>query len=148
MLNRCKWLFPAEAFEALIGLGAKGKVNGRVLFVGAERLFLEQNVQIVSIQPLISPLEKQGKTVILLGDEKEVIGVIAIGDRLRAETKDAIQKLKQIGIEQMVMLTGDNEGTAKAIARETGVDKYFARLLPDDKVKKVKELRRQSTGIP
>jgi len=138
---------PAEAFEALVGLGAKGRVKGKVLFVGATRLFLEQNVPVVSIQSLISSLEEQGKTVLLLGDEKEIFGVIAVGDRLRFESKEAIQKLKQIGIRQVVMLTGDNEGTASAIAKESGVDAYFARLLPDDKLQKVKELRQINGGI-
>jgi Cd2+/Zn2+-exporting ATPase len=138
---------PAEAFESLVGLGAKAKVEGKVLFVGSKRLFLEQHVSVVSIQSLISSLEEQGKTVLLLGDAKEIFGVIAVGDRLRFETSEAIQQLKQIGIGQVVMLTGDNEGTAKAIAKEAGVDACFARLLPDDKLQKVKELRKINGGI-
>ena len=137
----------AEGFEALVGLGARGHLNGREYFIGGMRLFLEQNIPIESVQPLISSLEEQGKTTILVGDEKETLGVIAIADRLRSETKEAIQKLKQIGIGQVVMLTGDNEGTAKGIAREAGVDQYFARLLPEDKVEKIKELRRKSGRI-
>lgn len=138
---------PAEAFEALVGLGAKGKVNGKDLFVGATRLFHEQYLQVASIQSLISSLEEQGKTVLLVGNEKEIFGVIAVGDHLRFESKEALQKLKQIGIGKAVMLTGDNEGTAKAIAIEAGVDTYFARLLPDDKVQKVKELRQVNGGV-
>jgi Cd2+/Zn2+-exporting ATPase len=137
----------AEAFEALVGLGVKGKVNGQELFIGGMRLFLERNIPVVAIQPQISSLEEQGKTTILVGDEKEILGVIAIADRLRSETKEAIQKLKEIGIGQVVMLTGDNEGTAKAIAREAGVDTYFARLLPDDKVEKIKTLRSKNGRI-
>lgn len=132
---------PAEEFEALVGLGAKGKVNGQEFFIGGMRFFLEQNVPIEEIQPQISFLEEQGKTTILLGKEKEVMGIIAIADQLRFEAREAIKKLKEIGIRRVVMLTGDNEGTAKAIAKEAGVDNYFARLLPDDKVKKIKELK-------
>jgi Cd2+/Zn2+-exporting ATPase len=131
---------PADAFEALVGLGAKSKVNGKEFFIGGVRLFLERNLPVESIA-LTSSLERQGKTTILLGNNREIIGVIAIADRLRSETKEAVQRLKQIGIKQVVMLTGDNEGTAKAIAKEAGVDQYFARLLPDDKVEKVKALR-------
>ena len=138
---------PAEAFEALVGLGAKGKVNGQELFIGGMRLFLERNIPLMAIQPQISSLEEQGKTTILLGNEKEVLAIIAIADQLRFEAKEAIKKLKEIGIRQVVMLTGDNEGTAKAIAREAGVDTFFARLLPDDKVEKIKQLRQKNGRI-
>jgi len=131
---------PAEAFEALVGLGAKGRMNGRELFIGGMRLFLERGIPFEAIQPQISSLEEQGKTTILIGNEKEVVGIIAIADQLRFEAKEAIKKLKEIGIKQVVMLTGDNEGTAKAIAKEAGIDSYFARLLPDNKVEKIKEL--------
>jgi Cd2+/Zn2+-exporting ATPase len=137
----------AEDFEALVGLGARGKVNGQELLIGGMRLFLERNMPVETIQPLLSSLEEQGKTTILLGDAGEIFGVIAIADRLRSETREAIQRLKEIGIGQIVMLTGDNEGTARAIAREAGVDQYFARLLPEDKVEKVKQLRLQNGRI-
>ncbi len=137
----------AEAFEALVGLGAKGKVNGQELFIGGVRLFLERNIPTEAIQPQISSLEEQGKTTILLGNGKEVLGIIAIADQLRFEAKEAIKKLREIGIRQVVMLTGDNEGTAKAVAREAGVDTFFARLLPDDKVEKIKQLRQKNGRI-
>ncbi len=138
---------PAEAFEALVGLGAKGRVNGQDFFIGGMRLFLERNISIEEIQPQVSSLEEQGKTTILLGNKKEVLAILAIADQLRFEAKEAIKKLKEIGIRQVVMLTGDNEGTAKAVAREAGVDAYFARLLPDDKVEKVKTLRSENGRI-
>ncbi len=138
---------PAETFEALVGLGAKGKVNGQEFFIGGMRLFLEKNIPVIEIQPQISSLEEQGKTTILLGNEKEVLAILAIADQIRFEAKEAIKKLKEIGIKQVVMLTGDNEGTAKAVAREVGVDTYFARLLPDDKVEKIKSLRQDNGRI-
>ncbi len=138
---------PAKEFEALVGLGARGKVNEEEFFIGGVRLFLERKVPVESIQPLLSSLEEQGKTTILIGDQGKILGVIAIADRLRLEAKEAIQKLKQIGVYKIVMLTGDNEGTAKAIAREAGIDQYFARLLPEDKVEKVKQLRLEGNRI-
>jgi Cd2+/Zn2+-exporting ATPase len=137
----------AEAFEALVGLGAKGRVNGQEFFIGGMRLFLERNIPVEAIQPQVSSLEEQGKTTILLGNKQEVLAILAIADKLRFEAKEAIKKLKEIGIGQVVMLTGDNEGTAKAIAREAGVDTYFARLLPDDKVEKIKQLREANGRI-
>lgn len=138
---------PPEAFEALIGLGAKGRVNGQEFFIGGMRLFHERNIPVEAIQSQISSLEKQGKTTILLGNEKEVFGIIAIADQLRFEAKEAVKKLKEIGIRQVAMLTGDNEGTAKAVAREVGVDTYFARLLPEDKVEKIKVLRSKNGRV-
>jgi Cd2+/Zn2+-exporting ATPase len=138
---------PADDFEALVGLGARGRVKGEELLIGGVRLFLERKMPVGSIQPLISSLEEQGKTTILLGDSRELFGVIAIADRLRSEAKEAIQKLKRIGVQRVVMLTGDNEGTAKAIAREAGIDQYYARLLPEDKVERVKQLRLEGNRI-
>lgn len=137
----------AEEFEALVGLGARGKVKGHEFFIGGMRLFLERKTPFESIQSLVSSLEEKGKTTILLGNHKEVLGVIAIADQLRSEAKEAIQKLKKMGIDRVIMLTGDNEGTAKAIAQEAGVDQYFARLLPDDKVEQVKQLRLEGSRI-
>ncbi len=138
---------PAEVFEAMVGLGARGKINGQEFFIGGTRLFLERNIPVGAILPQVSSLEEQGKTTVLLGNEKEVLGIISIADQLRFEAKKAIKKLKEIGIRQVVMLTGDSEGTAKAIAREAEVDTYFARLLPDDKVEKIKTLRSENGRI-
>ena len=138
---------PANDFEARVGLGAKGRVSGEELFIGGGRLFLGQKIPVESIQPAVSSLEEQGKTTILIGDKEKILGVIAIADRLRSEAKEAVQKLKQMGIGQVIMLTGDNEGTARAIAREAGIDQYLARLLPGDKVERVKQLRSQGNRI-
>ncbi len=131
----------AQDFEVLVGLGAKGTVNGEAYFIGGIRLFAEQNIINESLHSLVFSLEEQGKTTTLVGNRREILGIIAVADQLRTEAKMAIQKLKKIGIKKVVMLTGDNEGTAKAIAAAAGVDSYFARLLPEDKVEKVKQLR-------
>lgn len=133
---------PASDFEALIGLGARGIVNGKMCFIGGERLFGERNMPLQSIQAIVWGLESQGKTTVVLGADEETLGVIAIADRLRPEARDVVRKLKQAGIKQVVMLTGDNEGTAQAIAKEAGMDAYFSRLLPEDKVEKIRQLRR------
>jgi Cd2+/Zn2+-exporting ATPase len=78
--------------------------------------------------------------VVLLGDEKSVLGLIAIADTVRAEAAEAVEALKGLGL-QVVMLTGDNEGTARAIATQAGVDEHLAQLLPEGKVEAVKSLR-------
>ncbi|MBM3301202.1 MAG: HAD-IC family P-type ATPase, partial [Deltaproteobacteria bacterium] len=137
----------AEEFDALVGLGARGKIRGEEFLVGGMRLFLERNMSVEPIRALVASLEEQGKTAVLLGTRRGILGVVAVSDRLRSETKGAIRRLKEIGISQAVMLTGDNEGTAQAIAREAGLDRYFARLLPEDKVERVKQLRLEAGRI-
>jgi Cd2+/Zn2+-exporting ATPase len=139
--------FPALEFEALIGLGARGTVNGKEYFIGGERLFAERNVPLQPVQSILSTLESQGKTIVVLGTHEEILGVIAIADRLRPEAREVVQRLKQTGIKQVVMLTGDNEGTARAIAEEAGVDAYFARLMPEDKVDKIRELKKKNGRV-
>lgn len=87
-----------------------------------------------------SCLEREGKTVLLLGDEKNLLAILAVADRLRTEAEDAVKTLKDMGM-SVIMLTGDNESTAKTIAEQSGVDEFLAQLLPNDKVKAVKELK-------
>ena len=88
----------------------------------------------------IPALQSEGKTVVLVGTEETILGVIAIADEVRPEAVRTIERLHDRGIEQIVMLTGDNKGTAKAIAEQVGVDDYRAELLPDEKVESIKGL--------
>ena len=130
-----------DVFESLPGMGAKAKTGACEYYIGNKRLFSQYTIPVDKIQAQISELEKQGKTVVLLGIREEPIGIIAVADRVKAEAKSIIQMLKHLGIERIIMLTGDNEGTAAEIARETDIDEYYARLLPEDKVETVKKLK-------
>lgn len=130
-----------NSFESLTGMGAKAKIDNYEYLIGSKRLFLEHSIPLDKVRVLISELEKQGKTVVLLGSREEFLGVIAVADKVRADAKNVIQTLKYMGIERVVMLTGDNEGTAEAVARETNIGEYYARLLPEDKVETVKKLK-------
>ena len=134
-------LHTVDAFESLPGMGIKAKIGTSEYFIGNKRLFSEYSIPIDKIQVQITELEKKGKTVVLLGTREEPLGIIAVADRIRAEAKSVIQMLKHMGIARIIMLTGDNEGTADAIARETNIDEYYARLLPEDKVGTVKKLK-------
>ncbi|EMA21277.1 heavy metal translocating P-type ATPase [Haloarcula marismortui] len=89
----------------------------------------------------LAALEREGKTVIIVGTDSELLGAIAIADEVRPASKQAVERLQALGIERVVMLTGDNEGTARAIADTVGVDEYRAELLPDEKVDAVEELQ-------
>ncbi len=132
-----------DAFESLPGMGAKAKIAACEYFIGNKRLFLQFSIPITNANVQISGLEKQGKTVVLLGSKEVLLGIIAVADRVRGNAKKVIQTLKHLGIEEIIMLTGDNEGTAAEITRETNIDEYYARLLPEDKVETVKRLKKK-----
>ncbi len=134
-------LMTPEDFEAITGLGVRSRINGRLYLVGSRRFFMEKGISLNQAQNgEASRLEKEGKTVLLLGDEKNLLGILAVADRLRTEAEDAVKTLKNMGI-SVILLTGDNESTARAISGQSGVDEFLAQLLPDDKVKAVKELK-------
>ena len=130
-----------EMFESITGMGARAIIGTSEYFIGNKRLFSQCSIPLNGDSLQISELESQGKTVVLLGTKKGVMGIIAVADRVRIDAKNVIQMLKHVGIEQVIMLTGDNEKTADAIARETGINEYHARLLPKDKVETVKKLK-------
>lgn len=134
-------LVKIEDFESITGLGARAKVDGQVYRIGSRELFRDfANLNGNEIEVLVE-LENQGKTTILLGNEKELLGAVAVADELRPHIKETIAQLKAEGIKRVVMLTGDNERTARAIAAQAGVDEYLAELLPDDKVDAIRQLK-------
>jgi len=131
----------AGEFESMTGLGARAKVNGNLYYIGSRRLFQNLSVPLAEAEKELSRLENEGKTAVLVGSEKEVLGVVAVADQLRSEAVEAVKGLKKAGVKHIVMLTGDNEGTARAIAQQVDVDEYRAQLLPDDKVEAVNQFK-------
>lgn len=129
-----------SAFEAIPGKGAKATVNGKKYQIGNSRLFTEQAIDVEPVEHEVSRLQNEGKTVMMLGDDKRILGLIAVADILRENSGQAISKLKKAGIKKVIMLTGDNESTARAIAIKSGVDDFRADLLPEDKVDAIKGL--------
>lgn len=129
-----------SAFEAIPGKGAKATVNGNMYQIGNSRLFTEQAIDIERVEDEVSRLQNEGKTVMMLGDDKRILGLIAVADMLRENSGQAVSKLKRAGIKKVVMLTGDNENTSQAIATKAGVDDFRADLLPEDKVDAIKSL--------
>ncbi len=134
---------PAEDFQALTGAGATGRVQGKHYFIGSPALFAERQVDLSDAAARIEALQAAGNTVVVIGTEREALGLIAIADPLRPEAADAIAGLKRAGIHKVIMLTGDNPRTAQAIAAQAGIDEVFAELKPEDKTRKVQELDRQ-----
>lgn len=129
-----------EDFSALVGNGAQARVDGRLLFVGSPRLFQQRGIRTDELETKIADLQSHGQTVVLLGDERDVYGLIGLADPVRPEAPMVIRQLRRLGIGPVVMFTGDNERTARAIAREVGVDDVRAELLPEEKVAAVKDV--------
>ncbi|GAB4577287.1 MAG: cation-translocating P-type ATPase [Anaerolineales bacterium] len=128
-------------FRSLTGAGASARLDGRMIYVGSPELFHSKlGVSLERAWEDINQLQSQGKTVVVLGDEAAPWGLIAIRDNIRPNARKAIDALHAAGAEKVVMLTGDNERTAQAIARELGIDEIYADLKPEDKVTKVREL--------
>ncbi|NMO75690.1 heavy metal translocating P-type ATPase [Niallia alba] len=130
-----------ENFQSITGKGVKADIDGTTYYVGSPNLFEELYSIEKNIKQQITNMQEQGKTVMVLGTSKEIMSLIAVADEVRESSKEAIRKLHQIGIEKTVMLTGDNEGTAKAIGKEVGVMEIQAELLPEDKLVYIKQLR-------
>jgi Cd2+/Zn2+-exporting ATPase len=133
-------LMPVEGFKALPGRGVAGRIEGEAWFVGSRRLFEELSIDVP--EELAEGLENEGKTVVFVGGERRIIGLIAVTDRIRDATLTAIRALKERRL-KTVMITGDNNRTARAIADKIGIDEYYSELLPEDKVRIVEELSRE-----
>ena len=137
-----KETFPVEDFRSIPGKGAEGKVNGRLVMAVSPGYLQERNVTVTDVR--IERLLAQGKTVVYALVDGEIGGAIALADTVRTESAVAIAQLKAMGIRCM-MITGDNPQVAAAVARETGLDEYFAEVLPEQKARKVREV--QSRGV-
>lgn len=130
----------AELFEALSGKGAKARIAAETYYIGNLRLFQELGAEMKTLAKNLNELQKHGKTAMILGTSQSIMGIIAVTDAVRAESKKAIAELHKSGIKKVVMLTGDNQDTARTIAAELGVDEFEANLLPQNKVEAIKRL--------
>ncbi|MGE0406768.1 MAG: heavy metal translocating P-type ATPase, partial [Candidatus Korobacteraceae bacterium] len=137
----------AIGFEAIVGRGAQARVNGNLLYVGSERLVHELGICTPQSEALQHNFESQGKTALILASEAGPLGVIAVADAVRPEAREAIGQLKSIGVRKLLMLTGDNELTARSIAMQTGISEHYAGLLPHEKVAIVRKLEEQGHKI-
>ncbi len=137
----------AENYQARSGRGAEGFVDGHAYFVGNHRFTHELGICSEEVENRLAAIEEKGQSVVVVGHRPhddckgEVLGIIAIGDTLRPNAKDAIAALHASGVEEVVMLSGDNQRTADFIARQVGIDQARGDLLPDQKVEAVKVLR-------
>ena len=137
----------AEGFNAITGKGVEGRVNGKKVSLGNLGMMEDAQANIPeALKEEAGSFQRQGKTVSYLAIDRETVGYVVIGDRIKASSAEAIKTLKQKGI-AVIMLTGDNQETAAAVAREVGLSNFKAGVLPQDKLKEVESLQAQGRKV-
>ncbi|MRR55134.1 MAG: heavy metal translocating P-type ATPase [Deltaproteobacteria bacterium] len=127
-----------EAFEALAGRGVRGVIDGKTYYLGNHRMVHEQGVCSADLEAQLDLLERQGKTVVLLNDGKQVLALFAVADTLKDTSRLAIEDLHRLGV-KTVMLSGDNLYTAQSIAAQVGIDQVRGNQLPEDKLQAIEQ---------
>ncbi|GKU30411.1 heavy metal translocating P-type ATPase [Clostridium folliculivorans] len=137
-------IIPPEESEITLGQGIKAKTSSSTIFIGNRKLMEENDIIInIDMESYIKDEEANGQTAVLVADSEKLIGVISIADTIRKDAVELIKKLKAQGVKKVVMLTGDNNLAAEAIAKKIGLDDYYAELLPEDKVSILKKLQHE-----
>jgi Zn2+/Cd2+-exporting ATPase len=137
-----------EDFRSITGKGVMAIVGGEQYYIGSPKLFDElPTVVTETVRERIRTLQGQGKTVMVLGTEQEVLALIAVADAVRNSSKAVIEELHAMGVQKTMMLTGDNLATAEAIGKQVGVAEVKAELLPQDKLATIKELRKMYPSV-
>ncbi|CYU05930.1 copper-transporting ATPase [Streptococcus suis] len=139
-------LLPATDFQALSGRGLSVIIAEQTIYLGNERLMREQGIDVSKGRAVAEAFAQQAKTPVFLASQQEVLAVIAIADKIKETSRQAVQALQTMELE-VVMLTGDNEKTAKAIAKEVGIEQVISQVLPDDKANQVKFLQEQGKTV-
>jgi Cu+-exporting ATPase len=139
-------LLEPKSFKASRGLGMSATVDGRQVLAGKPGWFLETGFDLGSLEQKISSLQNQGKTVTVIAADNKIIGLIGVADRVKPESKDAIESLHRQNI-KVVMITGDNSRTAQAIASEVSIDEVVAEVRPEDKSSRIKELQEKGKKV-
>lgn len=129
-------------FIAVPGKGVKAKINEQKIVIGTIGMTLKEEIDVSAVKDMISRLQNEGKTVSLISTEKKLIGIIAFSDTLKPTAKIMVERLYRKNIE-VIMLTGDNAQTASAVAKEIGIKKILANLLPSDKVEAISNLQKE-----
>ena len=139
-------LLPLERFQALPGLGIEARIDGKAVFLGNEKLMGDRNIGLGSLLAASATMAAAGKTPMFVAVDQAAAGVIAVADVPKESSARAIAELRGMGLE-VVMITGDNEKTAQAIARQVGVDRVFAGVLPHQKAEAVKRIQAEGRKV-
>lgn len=136
----------AEEFAAIPGHGVEARHNGTAILLGNRRLMSQRQVALGGLLAQAERLEYEGKTAMFVAADEKAIGVVAVADTLKASSAQAVEELHRLGLE-VAMITGDNERTAQAIARQVGIDRVLAEVLPQDKAAEVRKLQEQGRRV-
>jgi Cd2+/Zn2+-exporting ATPase len=137
----------AENFRALKGRGAEASIEGRPFWVGSHRLLHEKGVEESETHARAQRMEDAGHSVVVVGSDRHVCGLISVADSIRPEASDLVRQLRAAGVRYVAMLTGDNQGTADAVGLAVGVDEVRAELLPEDKMLAIQEIERNHGAV-
>jgi Cu2+-exporting ATPase len=138
---------PVQGFEALKGRGVTGRVGGRELHLGGPRLLASLGVEVpAELRERAQRWSADGSTVVSLVEDGHVLGLVALADVIRPESKRAVERLQAAGV-RVAMITGDSEDVAAWVSRELGLDESFAQVLPEDKSARIKELQAQGRRV-
>ncbi|MCX6343531.1 MAG: heavy metal translocating P-type ATPase [Armatimonadetes bacterium] len=135
-----------EQFEAFPGGGVKARVESKSILIGTSKLMKDNDIDTTALDKTANDIQSQGKTAIFAAIDGKPAGVLAVADTVKAESRGAIERLKKLGLE-VIMITGDNPQTAAAVARQVGVDSIKAEVLPAQKASAVKELQEQGRVV-
>ena len=133
-------LLPVSHFEAMVGRGLSAQVEDKRLLIGNERLMKENNIDSSAFQEQLLELSQKGKTAMFVAIDGQLVGILAVADEMKSSSLKAVQELQSMGLE-VIMLTGDREETATAIAQKAGIQKVIAGVLPDGKATAIKDLQ-------
>ena len=123
-----------SSFNSLTGAGAEATIDGTSYVIGSPALMGDRNLSLDKLEPIVQEMQDNGATAIVLADHQRVLAVLAVADTIRPTAAAAVKELHRIGVRRVVMLTGDNQRTAAAVARQVGIDDFRADLRPEDKV--------------
>ncbi|MCB2299371.1 heavy metal translocating P-type ATPase [Clostridium tagluense] len=135
-----------DFFKAIPGYGIEVKIDGKNILLGNRKLMIERKISLEKLEKISNKLAQEGKTPMYIAIDSEMAGIIAVADTVKASSKKAIEKLHEMGIE-VAMITGDNKRTAQAIAKQVGIDRIYAEVLPQDKANVVKKLQAEGTKV-
>lgn len=137
----------ATEYTVLPGKGAYGLIDGQKFWIGSHKMIEELGEETEEFHTLARNLEDEAHTVVAICNKEHICGVITLKDQIRANVKDIVKELKETGIKKVILLTGDNQQTAEAVGNALGIDEVHAQLLPEDKVKMVRDLSQENKVI-
>lgn len=136
----------AEGFRSIAGKGVEASIEGSRVLLGTRKLMQDSGIDIASVESTMESLEAQGRTAMIAAKDDHVMGLVAVADTLKENSKEAVEKIRSMGIE-VVMITGDNRRTADAIASSIGITRVLAEVLPEDKASEIRKLQEEGRVV-